>query len=129
MIRLTLGQIAEIVGGRLYGATGEEVISGGVEFDSRAVGTGDLFVAMPGERVDGHDFVTGAIGQGAVAALTAREVDGPDGPVPSVVVDPLDTRDNYVMALAGDTDGSGAAVLAALAALAGAVLDRLTATV
>jgi UDP-N-acetylmuramoyl-tripeptide--D-alanyl-D-alanine ligase len=128
VIRLTLGQIAEIVGGRLHGATGDEVVSGGVEFDSRAVGPGDLFVAMPGERVDGHDFVDGAVRTGAVAALTAREVDGPDGPVPSVVVDPLAAWDSRVMALAGDTDGSGAAVLAALAALAGAVLDRLAAT-
>ena len=89
MIRLTLGQIAEIVGGRLHGASGDEVVTGGVEFDSRAVGTGDLFVAVPGERVDGHDFADGAVRQGAVAALTARELDGPDGPVPCVVVDPL----------------------------------------
>ncbi len=127
MIRLTLGQIAEIVGGRLHGASGDEVITGGVEFDSRAIGTGDLFVAMPGERVDGHDFAEGAIRDGAVAALTAREVSGPDGPVPSVVVDPLGAHETRLMALAGDTDGSGAAVLSAMAKLAGAVLDRLTA--
>ena len=128
MIRLTLGEIAEIVGGRLHGASGDEVITGGVEFDSRAVGTGDLFVAMPGERVDGHDFADGAVRQGAVAALTARELNGPDGPVPSVVVQPLGDTGSTVYALLGDTDGSGAAVLAAMATLAGAVLDRLRAS-
>ncbi|HEY2698340.1 MAG TPA: UDP-N-acetylmuramoyl-tripeptide--D-alanyl-D-alanine ligase [Pseudonocardiaceae bacterium] len=127
MIRLTLRQIAEIVGGRLHGASGDEVITGGVEFDSRAVGAGDLFVAMPGARVDGHDFAAGAVRQGAVAALTARELTGPDGPVPSVVVDPLGPTGSTVYALAGDTDGSGAAVLAAMATLAGAVLERLAA--
>jgi UDP-N-acetylmuramoyl-tripeptide--D-alanyl-D-alanine ligase len=122
MIRLTLGQIAEIVGGRLHGASGDEVITGGVEFDSRAVGAGDLFVAMPGERVDGHEFVEGAVRQGAIAALTAREVD-----VPCVVVQPLGATASRAVALAGDTDGSGAAVLAAMAKLAEAVLDRLVA--
>ena len=128
MIRLTLGEIAGIVGGRLHGATGDEVVTGGVEFDSRAIGAGDLFVAMPGQQVDGHDFAPGAVRDGAVAALTARELDGPDGPVPSVVVDPLGPGESRAVALAGDTDGSGAAVLAAMAALAAAVLDRLTAT-
>jgi UDP-N-acetylmuramoyl-tripeptide--D-alanyl-D-alanine ligase len=126
VIQLTLGEIAEIVGGRVHGASGTEVITGGVEFDSRAVGAGDLFVAMPGERVDGHDFADGAVRQGAVAALTARELVGPNGPVPSVVVQPLGDTGSTVYALAGDTDGSGAAVLAAMATLAGAVLDRLT---
>lgn len=127
MIRLTLGQIAEIVGGRVHGASGDELVTGGVEFDSRVVGAGDLFVAVPGERVDGHDFAEGAVRQGAVAALTARELNGPDGPVPCVVVDPLGPTGSTLYALAGDTDGSGAAVLAAMATLAGAVLRRLTA--
>ncbi|HJP77183.1 MAG TPA: UDP-N-acetylmuramoyl-tripeptide--D-alanyl-D-alanine ligase [Pseudonocardiaceae bacterium] len=122
MIRLTLGQIAEIVGGRLHGASGDEVITGGVEFDSRAVGAGDLFVAMPGERVDGHEFAEGAVRQGAVAALAAREVNAP-----CVVVEPLGATASRAVALAGDTDGSGAAVLAAMAKLAEAVLDRLVA--
>ncbi|HEX3781534.1 MAG TPA: UDP-N-acetylmuramoyl-tripeptide--D-alanyl-D-alanine ligase [Pseudonocardiaceae bacterium] len=126
MIRLTLAEIAEIVGGRLYGATGAEVVTGGVEFDSRALGTGDLFVAMPGERVDGHDFAAAAIAKGAVGVLAAREVLGPDGPVPSVVVTPLGPTGSRAMALAGDSDGSGAAVLAAMAAIAGHVVRVLT---
>lgn len=48
----------------------------GVETDSRAVAAGDLFVALKGEQQDGHDFVAGALAQGAVAAMVARRVDG-----------------------------------------------------
>jgi UDP-N-acetylmuramoyl-tripeptide--D-alanyl-D-alanine ligase len=44
-----------------------------VVIDSRQVGTGDLFVALPGERSDGHAFVPDAVGRGA-KALLVREV-------------------------------------------------------
>jgi UDP-N-acetylmuramoyl-tripeptide--D-alanyl-D-alanine ligase len=43
--------------------------------DSRAVRAGALFVALRGERADGHDFVAGARADGAVAALVSRPVD------------------------------------------------------
>jgi UDP-N-acetylmuramoyl-tripeptide--D-alanyl-D-alanine ligase len=46
----------------------------GVAIDSRAVRSGDLFVALPGERVDGHDFVAQAAVAGAAAALVSRPV-------------------------------------------------------
>ena len=49
----------------------------GVTFDSREVGPGDLFVAMPGTVHDGHDFVALAFAAGAAAALVARPVEGP----------------------------------------------------
>jgi UDP-N-acetylmuramoyl-L-alanyl-D-glutamate--2,6-diaminopimelate ligase len=48
----------------------------GVELDSRAVGPGDLFVAVPGARVDGHDFVPAAIERGAAAVLAERATPG-----------------------------------------------------
>src|SRR5699024_11591801 len=67
------------------------------------------FLALPGERVDGHDFVTAALDAGAAAALVAREVDGATGA--QIVVPPVDRRETNAMALAADTDGSGAAVL------------------
>jgi UDP-N-acetylmuramoyl-tripeptide--D-alanyl-D-alanine ligase len=41
----------------------------GVSIDSRAIAAGDLFVAIKGERVDGHDYVAGAFAGGAVAAI------------------------------------------------------------
>jgi len=122
MIPLTLAEIATATGGRLHRATGAETVTGSVEFDSRRVAAGGLFVAVPGERVDGHDFAAGAVASGAVGVLAAREVDAP-----SVIVPPV--RDAHVraMVLTGDTDGSGAAVLAGLAAIARTVVDRLTA--
>ena len=125
MIDLTLGEIAGIVGGRLVGGEPSTAVTGSVEFDSRRLGPGGLFLALPGERVDGHDFVARAIDAGAAAALVAREVDGVDGA--QIVVPAVDRRETNAMALAADTDGSGAAVLAALGALARASVDRLVA--
>ena len=49
----------------------------GVTFDSREVGPGDLFVAMPGTVHDGHKFVGQAFAAGAAAALVSQPVDGP----------------------------------------------------
>jgi UDP-N-acetylmuramoyl-tripeptide--D-alanyl-D-alanine ligase len=49
----------------------------GVTFDSREVGPGDLFVAMPGTVHDGHQFVDAAFAAGAAGALVARPVSGP----------------------------------------------------
>ena len=49
----------------------------GITFDSREVELGHLFVAMPGTVHDGHDFVAGAFGRGAVAALVSKPVEGP----------------------------------------------------
>ena len=49
----------------------------GVTFDSREVGAGDLFVAMPGSVADGHQFVAGAFAAGAAGALVSHKVGGP----------------------------------------------------
>jgi UDP-N-acetylmuramoyl-tripeptide--D-alanyl-D-alanine ligase len=122
MIPLTLAEIAAAVGGRLYRAVGAERVTGSVEFDSREVGPGGLFVAMPGERVDGHDFAAKAVAAGAVGVLAARAVDAP-----AVIVPPVSDGHRRSVALAGDRDGSGAAVLAGLGELARAVADRLAA--
>jgi UDP-N-acetylmuramoyl-tripeptide--D-alanyl-D-alanine ligase len=43
--------------------------------DSRAVQTGDLFFAIPGERADGHDFAAQALSQGATGAVVQRPLD------------------------------------------------------
>ena len=73
MIDLTVAQIAEIVGGRLADITPAEAaaarVTGTVEFDSRGVGPGGLFLALPGARSDGHDFAAAALAAGAVAVL------------------------------------------------------------
>jgi UDP-N-acetylmuramoyl-tripeptide--D-alanyl-D-alanine ligase len=54
-----------------------DVAISGAAIDSRRVKPGDLFVALPGERVDGHDYVPQAMANGAVAALVSRPVEAP----------------------------------------------------
>ncbi|GAA2984663.1 UDP-N-acetylmuramoyl-tripeptide--D-alanyl-D-alanine ligase [Actinokineospora diospyrosa] len=123
MITLTLREVADAVGGTLHQADPEAVITGTVEFDSREITPGGLFIALPGDKVDGHDFAAKAIESGAVAVLAAREVDAP-----SVIVPPVSEAHTRSVALTGDKDGSGAAVLAALGSLARYVADKLTAS-
>lgn len=48
------------------------LMASGYSIDSRTVGEGELFFAVKGERLDGHDFVAGALGRGAVGAVVAR---------------------------------------------------------
>ena len=119
MIEMSLAEVARVTGGRLHRATGTERVSA-VEFDSRKVGPGGLFLALPGERVDGHDFAAAAVAAGAVAVLAARDVDAPAVLVPAAPDGPggigAVTTGSYLAAT--DPDGSGAAVLAALARLA-----------
>src|ERR1035438_9549515 len=45
----------------------------GYSIDSRTVAVGELFFAVRGERLDGHDYVAAAIERGAVAAVVSRE--------------------------------------------------------
>ncbi len=67
MIALTLAEVAAAVAGRLAGADPATLVTGSVEFDSRKVDPGGLFVAFPGEKADGHDFAAAAVAAGAVA--------------------------------------------------------------
>ncbi|WP_330465982.1 UDP-N-acetylmuramoyl-tripeptide--D-alanyl-D-alanine ligase [Micromonospora zamorensis] len=83
MIALSLAEVAAAVDGRLEAADPAATVTGSVEFDSRKVGPGSLFVAFPGEKVDGHDYAATAIQAGAVAVLGSRAVPG----VPMVLVD------------------------------------------
>lgn len=85
MIELTAAQVAAATGGRLS-ADPEVRVGGPVVVDSRRVAPGSLFVALPGEHVDGHDFAAGAVAAGATLVLAARELD-----VPCVVVDDVQT--------------------------------------
>ncbi len=65
---LTLADVVEGVGGRRIEALARSFIRN-VVIDSRQALRGDLFVALPGERQDGHDYVGHALGRGAIAAL------------------------------------------------------------
>jgi len=69
----TSDEIAAATGGTV--STPFEV--SGVTFDSREVGPGDLFVAMPGTVHDGHKFVDAAFAAGAAGAIVSQPVSGP----------------------------------------------------
>jgi len=125
MIELTLAEVADAVGGVLHSCSGTEMITGGVEFDSRRVQPGGLFVALPGERVDGHDFAPAAMAAGAAGVLAARAVGAAAVLAPRVAAHRAG-RGQSAYALAADTDGAGVAVLAALAALARSVVHTLS---
>ena len=78
MIPMTLGEVAEATGGTLGGgADPGRLVPGPVEFDSRSVTPGSVFLALPGERVDGQDYVAAAAKAGAVAAIVTKPVDEP----------------------------------------------------
>src|SRR5438132_10954347 len=68
VLALTADEIARAVGGRLL-QRGRSAEITGVATDSRRVRPGELFVAIPGDRVDGHSFVGQAFQRGAAAAL------------------------------------------------------------
>lgn len=76
-------ELAQIVGGAPDNL-GDASISG-FALDSRHVRPGDLFIAIVGGNVDGHDFASQALASGAVAVLAEREVEGPHILVPDVV--------------------------------------------
>jgi UDP-N-acetylmuramoyl-tripeptide--D-alanyl-D-alanine ligase len=100
VIPLSLAEIASIVGARLDLVPDPRTrVTGPVVIDSREVRPGGLFVALPGERVDGHDFAAAAMTAGAAAVLASRQVG-----VPALITDDP---------------------AAALAPLARAVVDRL----
>ena len=78
MIALTLAQIADIVGGELADISAADAaatrVTGTVEFDSRAVGAGGLFLALPGARSDGHDFAAAAVADQLGVILHPRTI-------------------------------------------------------
>ena len=82
MKELTLKQAAEDCRGTLTPEQAEGMITG-VQIDSRRVKPGDLFVAIKGEKSDGHDFIDMAASLGAAAALVERPV---KASIPTILV-------------------------------------------
>ena len=101
MITLSLSEIAAAVG---VPDPGVDVRVSSVEFDTRRIQPGALFLALRGEHADGHDYAGAAKAAGAVAVLGSREIDA----------------DLPLLRLADD-----AAVLAGLAAVASLSVARL----
>ena len=81
MKNMTLENIEKACGGRYIGTEAEkktEVL--GVVIDSRQVESGYLFVAIPGEKVDGHKFIPDVFAKGAAAVLSEQQLEDPTGP-------------------------------------------------
>jgi UDP-N-acetylmuramoyl-tripeptide--D-alanyl-D-alanine ligase len=109
MRRLLLSEIARMTGGRLHG---EDAAIDLLTTDSRAlpVSGAALFVALKGERFDGHDHVAKLLGTAVAGALVSREI---DAAMPQVIVANTEraladlattvqsTRDTRVIAITG----------------------------
>ena len=80
MIAMTVREIAAAIGATVPTSGGETVVTS-VEFDTRRVTPGALYVALQGERVDGHTYVEAARTAGAVAVLGSRPVAGSELPL------------------------------------------------
>ncbi len=80
MIELTLKEAAKAAGGRLVNCgsmDAETALISSITLDSRRVEQGSLFVAIKGERVDGHSYIQMAMEKGALCAISENEVEDP----------------------------------------------------
>jgi UDP-N-acetylmuramoyl-tripeptide--D-alanyl-D-alanine ligase len=66
-MKLPLWRIAEFVGAK--GECDQEAVAMGYSIDSRTINPGDVFIAIAGERFDGHEYVDAALEKGAVGAV------------------------------------------------------------
>ena len=71
MNKLTLGEICAAVGGKT--SADENIIISSITTDSRKIEEGCLFIALSGERFDGHDFIPSSFEKGAVCCLSEKE--------------------------------------------------------
>jgi UDP-N-acetylmuramoyl-tripeptide--D-alanyl-D-alanine ligase len=80
-----LDALISATGGTFHG--NPEQSFGGVSIDSRTVTTGDIFVAIKGDAMDGHDFVPAAIAKGAAIAIVSRIHENWSEDLPLLLVD------------------------------------------
>src|SRR5246127_4099535 len=80
-MKLPLSKIAEFISATTHGATAasavrrndlRDEVAQGYSIDSRTIAPGELFFAVKGERLDGHDYVDAALEKGAVAAVVQK---------------------------------------------------------
>jgi len=82
MIPMTIEEIAKAISAEIKNLDSSLKVTGKIVIDSRKVSKGDLFVAINGAKVNGHDFCDVAIKQGAVAVVAAKEISG----IPTLLV-------------------------------------------
>lgn len=76
MMPMTVGEITDAVRGTCHQVESSAVVND-VVVDSREAAPGAMFVAIAGDRVDGHDFASAAFAGGACVVLSSRVIDGP----------------------------------------------------
>lgn len=94
-MKLTLGQIADWI--HAEGEFDSSAVALGYSIDSRTIGAGDLFFAVKGERMDGHDFVEPALAGGAVAAVVSMRWLRPSGVEESKLLRVPDENEDCVL--------------------------------
>src|ERR1051326_39667 len=72
-MKLPLGKIAELI--RAEGVFDGAAHAEGYSIDSRTVRPGELFFAVKGERLDGHEYVDAALTAGAAGAVVRKDFD------------------------------------------------------
>jgi UDP-N-acetylmuramoyl-tripeptide--D-alanyl-D-alanine ligase len=75
-VKLAARELASWCGGDL---SGDDAVLRGVSIDTRTIRSGELFVAIAGERFDGHDYLAEAVSRGARALLVSRADVGEPG--------------------------------------------------
>jgi UDP-N-acetylmuramoyl-tripeptide--D-alanyl-D-alanine ligase len=74
MLTISLNELLKVTGGKLWdGIKGNQIQANGVSIDSRTIKKGNLFVAIPGERFDGHQFVSEVVNKGASVVVISKE--------------------------------------------------------
>ena len=123
------GELARAAGGRLVaGPPGVEL--GDISIDSRRIRAGDVFLALRGERLDGHDFIAEALRKGAAGVIVsdpaAAAVTGAAGTAPVTVV--VEDTLRALQSIAREVRrGSGAQVVAITGSVGKTTTKELTA--
>lgn len=80
---MTIERMAQACQARICGKPAEQAAlekeAAGIVIDSRQAKEGFVFVALPGERVDGHDFIPQVFGKGVLAVVCEREPEDAQG--------------------------------------------------
>ncbi|MBD2294501.1 UDP-N-acetylmuramoyl-tripeptide--D-alanyl-D-alanine ligase [Anabaena sphaerica FACHB-251] len=83
LVSATLSQLVEVLEARPVNLSASALakVSNGIQTDTRILGLGEVFLALRGEKFDGHEFVTMAIAKGAIAAIVDYTYENPELPV------------------------------------------------
>lgn len=82
-VSISLSQLVEVLAAKPISLSNSDLsqLSTGVQTDTRSLKPGEVFVALRGERFDGHDFVDQAIAQGAIVAIVDDDYENTDLPI------------------------------------------------